>query len=97
MHSKRNCDVRRLAKRSMLSGIMTFTEVINTITGEGVSQLHIGCERGVPTSNELQHASKLVGHKTRPKYDDWLHGKFVPVFVLLVVPWGDKTGVTEPR
>jgi hypothetical protein len=97
VHSKSDCDVRRLAKRSMLSSIMAFTEVINTIAREGMSQLHIGCERVVLTSNELQHASKLVGHKTRPKYDDWLHGKFAPVYVLLVVPWGDKTAATEPR
>ena len=36
MHSKCHCNVRRLAKRSMLGGIMTFTEVVDTIAKEGM-------------------------------------------------------------
>jgi hypothetical protein len=51
----------------------------------------------VLTSNELRHALTLVGHKTRLRYDDWLRGTFEPVYVLLIVPWGDKTVATEPR
>lgn len=45
MHSKRHCDVRCLAKRSMLGGIMTFTEMVDTIAKEGEGWLHIGFER----------------------------------------------------
>ena len=41
VHSKRNSDVRCFAKCSMLSSIMTFTEVVDTIARWGVSQLHM--------------------------------------------------------
>lgn len=40
VHSKRDCDVRCLTKRSMLSSIMAFTGVMYAIAREGQDGVH---------------------------------------------------------
>ena len=53
VHAKRDGNMRRLSECSVLRGIMSFAEVINTIAREEWSWLRVDCERRMAlTSNE---------------------------------------------
>jgi len=67
VHAKRDGDMHCLAKCSVLSGIMAFTEVINTIAGEEQSSLRVGHKRRgcSQVTNDNMHRSRWVIRRDR--------------------------------